>query len=88
MAKDGLASRPPSKRVGAASMDQTNSGQVDVIPTRHGWVVQTRGQVRETFQGHLDAINWACHLAKAEGEELVVHAVDWSDCDTPADRAA
>jgi hypothetical protein len=52
----------------------------------HG--VRTRGQVRESFESHLDAINWACHLAKAEGEELVVHAVDWSDCDTPADQAA
>jgi hypothetical protein len=74
--------------VGAASMDQPNSGQVDVIPTRHGWVVHTRGQVRETFQGHLDAINWACHLAKAEGAELVIHAVNWLDRDASRDQAA
>jgi hypothetical protein len=69
-------------------MDQPNSGQVDVSPTRDGWVVQTRGQVRETFQGHLDAINWACHLAKAEGEELVIHAVNWLDRDASRDQAA
>jgi hypothetical protein len=70
------------------SVDQPNSGQIDVIATRDGWDFRARGQVRESFESHLDAINWACHLAKAEGEELVVHAVDWSDCDTPADQAA
>jgi hypothetical protein len=69
-------------------MDQPNSGQLDVIPTRDGWVVRVRGQVRETFESHLDAINWACHLAKAEGEELVIHAVRWSDRDRPHDQAA
>ena len=69
-------------------MDQRNSLRIDVIPTRDGWVVQTRGQVRESFESHLDAINWACHLAKAEGAELVVHAVNWSGCDTAADQAA
>ena len=69
-------------------MEQPNSGQVDVIPTRNGWVVQTRGQVRESFESHLDAINWACHLAKAEGEELLIHTVNWSERDTPRDQAA
>jgi hypothetical protein len=69
-------------------MDQPNSGQVDVIPTRDGWVVQTRGEVRESFKSHLDAINWGCHLAKAEGVELVIHAVNWSERGTPRDRAA
>ena len=69
-------------------MDQPNSGQIDVVPTRDGWVVRTRGQVRETFESHLDAIRWACHLAKAEGEELVIHAVKWSDHDAPRDQAA
>ena len=67
-------------------MDQPNSGQIDVIATRDGWDVRTRGQVRESFESHLDAINWACHLAKAEGEELVIHAVNWLDRDTPAIR--
>ena len=69
-------------------MDQDDSGQIDVVPTPEGWVVGTRGQVRETFESHLDAIRWACRLAKAEGEELVIHAVNWSDHDTPRDRAA
>jgi hypothetical protein len=69
-------------------MDQPNSGQIDVLPTRDGWVVQTRGQVRESFDSHLDAINWACHLAKAEGEELVVHAVNWTERGTPNDQVA
>ena len=31
----------------------------------------------QSFESHLEAINWACHLAKAEGEELVIHAVNW-----------
>ena len=69
-------------------MAQANSGQIDVIPTRGGWVVRTRGEVRESFESHLDAIHWACHLAIAEGEELVVHAVNWSDRDASHDRAA
>lgn len=69
-------------------MDQPNSGQIDVVPGRDGWTVRTRGQVRESFESHLDAIHWACHLAKAEGEELVVHAVNWSDRGTPRDQAA
>jgi hypothetical protein len=69
-------------------MDQANSGQVDVIPTRGGWVVRARGQVRESFESHLDAIHRACQLAKSEGEELVIHAVNWSDRDTPSDQAA
>jgi hypothetical protein len=87
MAKDGLASGPldTERRLG---MDQPNSGQIDVIPTGDGWVVQTRGQVRETFESHLEAIHWACHLAMAEGEELVIHAVDWTDRDTSRDQAA
>jgi hypothetical protein len=78
----------PSKLRGASVMDQPNSGQVDVISIRDGWVVQTHGQVRETFETHLDAINWACHLAKAKGEELVIHAVNWSDRGTASDQAA
>jgi len=69
-------------------MDQPNSGQIDVVPTRDGWVVQTRGQVRESFDSHLDAINWACHLAKAEGEELVIHAATWTERGTPDDQVA
>jgi hypothetical protein len=69
-------------------MDKPNSGQIDVVPTRDGWVVQTRGQVRESFDSHLDAINCACHLAKAEGEELVVHAVNWTERGTPQDQVA
>ena len=69
-------------------MDQANSGQIDVILTRDGWVVRSRGQVRETFESHLDAIHAACHLAKAVGEELVIHAVNWSDRDASRDRAA
>jgi Uncharacterized protein conserved in bacteria (DUF2188) len=69
-------------------MDQANSGQIDVIPTRDGWVVRSRGQDRETFESHLDAIHWACHLAQAVGEELVIHAVSWSDRDASRDRAA
>jgi hypothetical protein len=69
-------------------MDQPNSGQIDVIPTGDGWVVRTRGQIRETFEDHLQAINWACHLARAEGEELVVHAVDWPERHRSRDRAA
>jgi hypothetical protein len=88
MAKDGLAARSGSTLSGGLSMDERNSGDIDVVPTRDGWVVRTRGQVRESFESHLDAINWACHLAKAEGEELVVHAVNWSGRDTPADQAA
>ena len=46
-----------------------------------GWMGSSRtgGQVRESFEHHLEAIHWGCHLAKAEGEELVIHAVSWSD---------
>jgi hypothetical protein len=69
-------------------MAQANSGQIDVMPTRDGWVVRTRAEVRESFESHLEAIHWACHLAIAEGEELVVHAVNWSDRDASRDRAA
>ena len=69
-------------------MDQPNSGQIAAIRTRDGWVVQTRGQVRESFEGYLEAIHWGCHLAKAEGEELVIHAVSWSARDSPRDQAA
>jgi hypothetical protein len=65
-----------------------HASRIEVIPTRGGWIVRTRGQVRENFESHLDAIHWACHLAKAEGVELVIHAVNWSDRDTPSDRAA
>jgi len=69
-------------------MEQPNSGQVDVIPTGGGWVVQTRGQIRESFESHLEAINWGCHLAKAEGEELVIHAVSWSGRGAARNQAA
>jgi len=51
-------------------------GDVHVVPKAAEWAVESNGQERESFDTQTAAINWACHLVRAEGGELVIHGMN------------